>query len=136
MRSVGRYLRVAVAGAIAGAVLAIGCVLVALTLVGDVRRPDPYLAFAVAFGGVLLVVSVTVAIVERRWRARKASDALRETYQLVRDAITTEALSVAGRINIIGMTMVFVLLAGDGTLDVVTAIVEIGVRATRRATRR
>lgn len=45
--------------------------------------------------------------------------------KLVKDAITTETMSIAGRINMLGMTMVFVLLAAGSTLDVVQAIVRI-----------
>lgn len=37
----------------------------------------------------------------------------------------TETMSLAGRINVFGMTLVFALLAADGTLDVVQAIVRI-----------
>lgn len=71
VRSVGRYLRVALAGGIAGGVLTLGCGLVTLTVSQSQYRPNPYVAFSVAFGGLLLVTSVTVAILERRWRATK-----------------------------------------------------------------
>lgn len=70
-RMAGRYLRLAGAGAIAGGVLALGCSLVALTVMRQIHRPNPYVAFAIAFGGLMLVVSVAVAIWERHWRATK-----------------------------------------------------------------
>jgi len=43
----------------------------------------------------------------------------------VKDAIATEAMSIAGRINVLGMTMVFAVVAADGVLDVIQALVRI-----------
>jgi hypothetical protein len=57
--------------------------------------------------------------------AHDKAGALSAIYQLVRDAIVTEAMSVAGRINVFGMTLVFALVAADGTIDVVQAFVRI-----------
>jgi hypothetical protein len=71
VRSVGRYLRIALAGGVAGAIFAVGCVLVFLALIHRPDRPNPYIAVAVALGGLLLVTTVTVAIVERRWRTTR-----------------------------------------------------------------
>jgi hypothetical protein len=49
----------------------------------------------------------------------------RELFRLAKDALVTEGMSVAGRINIVGMAMVFCLLAVDGTLDLIQTIVRI-----------
>lgn len=70
-RSVSSSLRIALSGAISGGVLAVGCGLVALTLLNHAYRPNAYIALAVALGGGLLVTSVAVAIWERRWRAAR-----------------------------------------------------------------
>lgn len=52
-------------------------------------------------------------------------DKIRGAGHLMRIALKAEGLTPGGRLNLAGMTLVFVLTVGSGVLDVVQAVVRI-----------
>lgn len=58
--------RAALAAAVAGATCAVGCLLATVAIIRTALRPNPYIALALAMGGLVLVLSTAIGLRNRR----------------------------------------------------------------------